>query len=228
MSARLNIVPFVADELDHRNKHSAALKRALTQLPAPLPLTDSPELVPQVMTVPHFTMPGQRVMVPRPAGLDTGAASTANIPILSLRLKDLAINDDWYLWVEDFWLASTAGTAVDARVGLYIDPTIGGTDAVSYADVAGSHGHSGSTVRLERDITRDITNVVSAGTRIWEGVSPLALLSVEQEQHFPRTPILAGRNEELVFAAQNLVSGQQTFLVHANVRLLYLPGLPAS
>ena len=224
--AQQNIAFHVADELDtNKSRHRAELLRSLLQQPHLYPEDRRLGMVPQSYALAPIVTPGASLINYRAAGLDSGAASTDVIPIMTLNLKDLIINDDWYLQVEEVWVDSSTGTPQNASLGIWLAPTIAGSDAVSFADVANSFGLSGTTVRVEADVTRDITNIPSAGSLLATEFAPFASNAVPH-LWTPNLPRLAGKDEELVFSAQNLASGQQTFIISVKFRLLYLPQLP--
>lgn len=150
---------------------------------------------------------------------DTGAGDTDINPLLSLRLKSGTLGDGWYIVPEFLNLWINANIA--CRVGLYLDPTVSGSDLASWTEVANSHGYEGSSARVEYDRTRTNSNPITAapGTMIWTQYG----YAVNQVLNFDLRGLAypLAQGEELVVGAQNVIAANNSYLAGLTFRLMY-------
>lgn len=176
---------------------------------------------PVIETIPQRLGPGQLLSVDRATTqFDSGAGDTDINPLLSLRM-DASDGDGWHLVPEHVTIWIDANVA--CRVGLYLDPVIGGTDAAVWTDVPNSHGNEGTDPRVQYDRTRNNTNPITAdpGTQIWTRYGH----SVDQVLNFDvrglAYPLEQG--EELVLGAQNVIAAANSYLAAIQFRLMKNP-----
>lgn len=94
--------------------------------------------------------------------------STADfLPVLSIRPK--ASQGQVIIHGISAFLASTSTTAYNYELGLFLNPTIGGTDSANWLDLTGS--------KLQYDISRTSNNPLSGGTLIGAGAENLGTVA---------------------------------------------------
>lgn len=124
-------------------------------------------------------------------------------PLLSMRLRSGFLGAE----IDVDSLSIMCTSASNFRWGLYLNPTIGATDSVSWVGISGS--------AIEYDTARSVTNVVSLGTLIYSGyvanntdmVDAIGSLS----SHLKLGSTIAGTSDQYVLAVQNLAAGANTY-----------------
>ena len=149
---------------------------------------------------------------------NTGAGGVNMMPGLSLRLKP-TLGDNYYILPESVTVWMDANESF--RVALFLDPTIAGSDAVSWVDVENSHAYEGSDARVQMDKSRNNTNLLSAGTQVYSDygiiASNVATFNLNGLS-FPLEPL-----SELVVGINNIVSANRDYLIALRYRLLVSP-----
>lgn len=133
--------------------------------------------------------------------IDRGATgfNTANgndvFPIISMRLKSGA---NLAASISQLRLSIINTTNADFRWALYLNPTIGGTDAASWINLTNSS--------VEYDISRNNTNILSGGTLIDSGYSAVNLNSVtiQIREQLKLGSTIAGVSDQFVLSFQRV------------------------
>lgn len=134
-------------------------------------------------------------------GFSTGA-NTSLHPIFSIRLKSTHIGAT--IDIQNFNILVATNNAT-FRYGIYLNPTIAGTDAASWTSISNS--------AIEYDITRDNTNTLSGGTQIFGGYGSTTIGSFagEIKSALKIGSNIAGTRDQLVLAVQNLSASNDTY-----------------
>jgi hypothetical protein len=133
-------------------------------------------------------------------------------PLISIRLKSTHLGA--MIIPESFSILCTS--TADYETFLLLNPTVAGTDAVSWTDL--------TNTSIQYDVSRDNTNTLSGGTRIYGeiGTSTNQSASAPGSSAEPHTLLLgsdiSGARDELVLAVRNLSAGAEDYYAVMNVR----------
>jgi hypothetical protein len=135
------------------------------------------------------------------SGRVTGAGSTANIPLLSMRLKATQTGSTIIPLAASI-ISTTNG---NFRWSLVLNPTIAGVDAAVWISLPDSS--------IEYDISRSIANVVSGGTQVASGYAhaPASAVMATLASSLTLGQDLSGVQDQFVLTVQNLVSANDTY-----------------
>jgi hypothetical protein len=142
----------------------------------------------------------------------TTTSSTDIFPLISLRLKSTHLGA--MIIPENF--SVLCGTTADYEIMLILNPTVAGTDAVSWTDST-----DGS---FQYDVSRDNTNTLTGGTVIYNELASSTNQSSSQPGRAtePHTLLLGsyidGSRDELILAVRNLAAGAEDYYADIAVR----------
>jgi hypothetical protein len=107
-------------------------------------------------------------------------------------------------------------SSADTLWSLILNPTVAGVDAASWVPVGGNSS-------AEYDISRGNTNTLSGGTAIASGYARATATGTGEVSFLLNSAVrpgiaIDGAQDELVFAAQNVTSGAETYYAQMSWR----------